>query len=86
MGEMMTGLPLVKRMAAGANKSAATFLNMYQPLRMSRAVTENVEYVIQRNKPQADNYFFGLLVADHTVVAVFKSSQRTIVSPAGKYS
>lgn len=51
---------------------------------MSRHVTENVEYVISKNKPQPDNYFFGLLVAEHTVVSVFKSSQKTIVSPAGK--
>ena len=29
MGEMYNGLPLVRRMAAGANKSMATFLNMF---------------------------------------------------------
>ena len=36
MGEMYTGLPLVRRMASGASKSMATFLNMFQPLRMTK--------------------------------------------------
>ena len=51
MGEMYTGLPLVRRMAAGANKSLATFLNMYQPLTSTRQVQDSVEFVLQRNKP-----------------------------------
>ena len=29
MGEMITGLPLLKRMASGSSKNPATFLNMY---------------------------------------------------------
>lgn len=74
MGEMMTGLPLIKRMASGASKNVATFLNMYQPLRMSRPVAEHVEYVVTKNKPQPDHYFFGMIVAENTVVSVFKPS------------
>ena len=84
MGEMYTGLPLVRRMAAGANKSMATFLNMFQPLTMTKQVHESVEFVLQRNKPPPESFFFGVLLAETTVVGVFKSSQRTIVQPAGK--
>ena len=84
MGEMITGLPLLKRMATGASKNPASFLNMYQPLRMSKTTAENVEYVVQRNKPASDSYFFGMLVADTTVVSLFKATQKTFVSPAGK--
>ena len=82
MGEMYNGLPLVRRMAAGANKSMATFLNMFQPLKMTKQVSESVDFVIQRNKPAPENFFFGLLLAETTVVSIFKSSQRTIVQPA----
>ena len=46
MGEMYTGLPLVRRMASGASKSMATFLNMFQPLRMTKQVSESIEFVL----------------------------------------
>ena len=46
MSEMYTGLPLVRRMAAGANKSMATFLNMFQPLRISKQVEESLDFVL----------------------------------------
>ena len=46
---------------------------------MTKQVSESVEFVIQRNKPAPENFFFGLLLAETTVVAIFKSSQRTIV-------
>ena len=82
MGEMYTGLPLVRRMASGANKSLATFLNMFQPLKMTKQVADSVEFVVQRNKPAPESFYFGLLVAETTVVALFKSSQRTVVQPA----
>jgi hypothetical protein len=74
MGEMYNGLPLVRRMAAGAKNSMATFLNMFQPLRMTKQVQDSVEFVIQKNKPLSETFFFGLLLAETTVVAIFKSS------------
>ena len=79
MGEMYTGLPLVRRMAAVTNKTMSTFLNMFQPLKMTKQVQDSIEFVLQRNKPAPENFFFGLLLAETTVVAMFKSSQRTIV-------
>ena len=82
MGEMYTGLPLVRRMAAVTNKTMSTFLNMFQPLKMTKQVQDSIEFVLQRNKPAPENFFFGLLLAETTVVAMFKSSQRTIVQPA----
>jgi len=36
MNEMWTGLPLLRRLSSGVNKSPATFLNMYLPLRMDK--------------------------------------------------
>ena len=74
MGEMYTGLPLVRRMAATANKSIASFVNMYQPLSLTKQVQDSVEFVLQRNKPPPDNFYFGLLLAETTVVALFKAS------------
>ena len=82
MGEMYNGLPLVRRMAAGTNKSATTFLNMYQPLKMTKQVEDSVGWVLQRNKPPAETFFFGVLMASSTVVGVFRASQRTKVAPA----
>ena len=49
---------------------------------MTKQVSESVDFVIQRNKPAPENFFFGLLLAETTVVSIFKSSQRTIVQPA----
>lgn len=49
---------------------------------MTKQVQESVEFVLQRNKPASESFFFGLLLAETTVVAIFKSSQRTIVQPA----
>ena len=39
--------------------------------------------MIKENKPPQDTYYFGLLVADRSVVAVFKPGRSsTIVTPA----
>jgi hypothetical protein len=51
MGEMWNGLPLLRRMTYGVNKNVATFLNMYQPLRMDKTTSEHVDFVIKENKP-----------------------------------
>ena len=58
---------------------------MYLPLRMDKNTQEHVQFVVNKNKPHPDNFYFGLSVANRTVVAVFKSLTKIIVSPAGKY-
>lgn len=82
MAEMLNGLPLVRRMSQVAGKSCATFLNMFQPLKRSEHVQDKLESVMQKYKPQAESFYFGLVFANFSVVAIIKSSQTMLVQPA----
>jgi hypothetical protein len=82
MQEMWNGLPLLRRMSYGVNKSMATVLQMFQPLRMDKPISDHIEFALKITKPTPDSYYFGLLVANSTVVGIFKSKPTVIVRPA----
>ena len=82
MNEMWTGLPLLRRLTAYVDKSLQTFLNMYLPLRMDKQTQEHVDFVISKTKPQAGTFYFGILLARNTVVAIFRTSNKILVQPA----
>lgn len=85
MNEMLTGLPLLKRLSQTAHKTPATFLDMYMPLRLDSLDTAYYMHnSMQRSKPDPTSYYFGILIAEKTVVQVFKSSNNVKVRPAGK--
>jgi hypothetical protein len=85
MNEMLTGLPLLKRLSQTVNKTPATFLDMYMPLRLDSLDTAYYMHnSMQRSKPDPTSYYFGIVIAEKTVVQVFKSSSNVNVRPAGK--
>lgn len=85
MNEMLTGLPLLKKLSQTVNKTPATFLDMYMPLRLDSPDTAYYMHnSMQRSKPDPKSYYFGIVIAEKTVVQVFKSSSNVNVRPAGK--
>ena len=85
MNEMLTGLPLLKRLSQTVNKTPATFLDMYMPLRLDSLDTAYYMHnSMQRSKPDPTSYYFGILIAEKTIVQVFKSSNNVNVRPAAK--
>ena len=82
MQEMWNGLPLLKRMSRGVNKSIGSVLQMYQPLRMDKATADHIEFAVKTSKPSGNSFYFGLLVANQTIVGIFKSKQSIVVRPA----
>jgi len=83
--EMLTGLPLLRRLSHNVNKTPATFLDMYMPLRLDSLDTAYyINNSMQRSKPDPTSYYFGIIIAEKTVVQVFTSSNNVKVRPAGK--
>ena len=65
-----------------ANKTPGVFLNMYLPLRLeSPQMQEDVRDGLKKCKPDCDQFYFGLVIANHTVVGVFKADQSIEVDP-----
>ena len=85
MGEIWNGLPLLRKICQGVFKNLQTVLQMFQPLRMDKTTSDHIEFALKLHKPTpTDSFYFGIIVANHTVVAIFKSKQTTVVRPAGK--
>ena len=49
---------------------------------MDKDTAQHVEFVLTKTKLPIESFYFGLLVANRTVVAVFKSNSRIEVAPA----
>jgi hypothetical protein len=86
MGHMHTGMPLLKKISGSVNKSVATFLNTYLPLRTETEELYQLHLgnVISKCKPAPGTYYFGLLLGEKSVLATFKSSPHMLVTPQGK--
>jgi hypothetical protein len=83
MREMETGMHLLNRMAHSVYSNISTVLQMYQPLRMDKQTSDHVEFAIKINKPTPIKcYYFGVLIYNQTVVAIFRSRQNILVRPA----
>ena len=54
---------------------------MYLPLRMDKLTHEHVEFVISKTKPPTGSFYFGILLAKHTVVSIFRTSSKITVQP-----
>lgn len=74
---------LLNRMAHSVYSNISTVLQMYQPLRMDKQTSDHVEFAIKINKPTPiECYYFGVLIYNQTVVAIFRSRQNILVRPA----
>ena len=49
---------------------------------MDKATSEHVEFAVKTSKPSADSYYFGILVANQTIVGIFKAKPSIVVRPA----
>jgi hypothetical protein len=49
------------------------------PLRMHAKTREAVEQTVKRYKPPSDEYYYGLVIIDKTVIAVMKNNPKIIV-------
>lgn len=75
---------LLKEICCTMDKDPATFLNSFLPLRMHPKTKDAIEQTIKRFKPQSDTVYFGLILADQSVVAIIKNNPKIVVFPAGK--
>ncbi len=76
MGHMLTGMPLLKKIGSTVNKTASTFLQSILPIRTEteEVYEQHIGNVINKYKPAAGTYYFGLLLGENSVLATFKST------------
>jgi hypothetical protein len=76
MSELWSGLPLLRHTSSYAHLRPSTLFNMYPPLRTSNSkeIPEHLDFALSKFKP-ADSFYFGVIFAEQTVVATFKTGK-----------
>ena len=61
-----------------------TFLNAFLPLRIHYKTRELIEEIIKRLKPQSEAFYYGLILAESTVIAIIRNNPKILIIPSGK--
>ena len=80
---MRMGLPLLRKICSAVDKSCSTFLGTYLPLRMGSPDLHqlHIKSVIQKHRPAQGSFYFGLLLAEKSVVAILKGDKNVEIKP-----
>ena len=54
----------------------STFLNYFMPLRMHPKTREAIEHTVKKYKPNSENFYFGLVISEKTIVAIIKNNSK----------
>ena len=61
-----------------------TFTNFFIPLRMHAETKDKISAVVSRLKPDSKEIYFGLILAEKSVVGVIKNDPVITIIPSGK--
>jgi hypothetical protein len=61
-----------------------TFTNFFIPLRMHVETKEKIANVVSRLKPDSKQIYFGLILAEKSVVGLLKNDTNITIIPSGK--
>jgi hypothetical protein len=63
-----------------------TFTNYFIPLRMHVETKDKISAVVSRLKPDSKLVYYGLILAEKSVVGLIKNDPSITIIPSGKYS
>ena len=61
----------------------STYLNAFLPTRIHPQTKEVIEGIVKRFKPTNDKVYYGVILAESTVVAIIKNNPKILVIPTG---
>ncbi len=61
-----------------------TFLQAFLPLRLHSITRNVIDVIVNKYKPRGDRYYYGLIIAERTVVGVIKNDKKVSIVPTGK--
>jgi hypothetical protein len=76
-------MALVQHQAISQVYDPFTFLGNFLPLRMHPKTREQIDLTVKRFKPAEGSFFYGIILANKTVVAIIKNDQNIAVVPTG---